>query len=51
MHEDGRMKVLSVDIIFSETWGNLMRPQTREVFLHAVSLPLDQGSEAGLHWQ
>lgn len=30
------MKVLSVDIIFSETWGNLMNPKTREVFIHAA---------------
>ena len=36
LHTSGRMRVLSVDIIFSETWGNLMRQQTREVFLHAA---------------
>ena len=48
LHTSGRMKVLSVDIIFSETWGNLMRPQTREVFLHAAMQGILTAVVAGL---
>ena len=31
----GEVVVLSVDIIFSEQWGNLLRPDTLELFLRA----------------